>query len=140
MFTRSKEIIRSIGQRWEKNFCRVWRNLVKTLSPHNDPVLTVTLQREVPSGNIVLGGDLSGTLSAKTGNKLGIALRDMAKARLLVEKGPIPSEKPALVALLPLPRFLLTSDLDELKSLVNDWRGEVLVDGDVPYCYLTILV
>lgn len=138
MFNRTREIVRISARNWEKYFCRAWRKLAIFLNPTNDPVLLVTLDRD-KKGNIVLGEDVSGSLPGNVEDKLGLVVRDMVKGSLIAKKGPLPTRNPALVVLLPLPRFVLGSSLEELKSLAKDYRGEVLV-GDVPYSYLTILI
>lgn len=138
MLTRMIEISHQLRQNWEKYFCRVWQKIASALSPHNDFVWLIALTRN-SKGSIELGGDLTGTLSPRLGDKLGITIRDMVKNKLLLEKGPVPSKNPALIVLVPLPKFLLKSNLSELQSLARDYRGEVLAE-DVPYCYLTIFL
>jgi len=138
MFNRTKEIIRTLEQDWEKYFCRVWRKVVVRLNPKNDPILLVSLTRDKEK-NILLGGDISGVLSAKINDKLGLMIRDMAKGKLIAKKGLLPTQTPALIVLLPLPRFIFNSSLSELKSLAKDFRGEILVEN-IPYSYLTILM
>jgi len=136
-----KRIICYLGQKAEKIFRDNWREIIKAVNAHNDPVLVYFLSWEKEEKHYKLTGDLSGSFSSIEENNelIGLRLRHNIMDNIVLTQGPLPTEKPTLAVLVPLPSFLFHAGVKGLKSLITDWRGEVMVEN-TPYCYLTLLI
>lgn len=133
------KIIDRLEEKIEKKFISVWGEIVKLVNAENDPVLLYYLSWDKAADRYRLKGDLPSSVSSTASGALGFILRRRITDNIRMVQGPLPTEKPTLAVLVPMPLFLLHAGLRELKSLVKDWRGDITVEN-IPYCYFTLLI